>query len=107
MKICHPRSVEILMTFIGPIFPRSLFRALDVAGGDGRLTMNLLFKSYLKVDLFDQCPEAVKRAKSAMKDHPRYGHVNQATMQTFQWSFRYSAIFMIWCAGYLPRLELV
>lgn len=28
-------------------------------------------------------------------------------MQSFKWAFSYSAIFMVWCAGYLPRLELV
>ena len=28
-------------------------------------------------------------------------------MQSFEWTFSYSAIFMVWCAGYLPRGELV
>ena len=42
-----------------------------------------------------------------MKDHPRCGHVTQATMQGFQWPFTYSAIFMVWCAAYLGRSDLV
>ena len=28
-------------------------------------------------------------------------------MQTFKWSFSYSAIFMVWCAGYLSSNDLV
>ena len=37
MALCHPRSIEVLKKLIGTITQRSLFRALDVAGGDGRL----------------------------------------------------------------------
>ena len=59
MKKCHPRSIEVLKKFLGPIVPRSLFRAVDVAGGDGRLAINFLMKHYKKVDLFDQCPQAL------------------------------------------------
>ena len=44
----------------------SRFRALDVAGGDARLTKGLLLEEYKIVDLFDQCPEGVKKAKKAM-----------------------------------------
>ena len=107
MELCHPRCVEILKRFVGSVVPRSLFRALDVAGGDGRLCTSLLLKSYRRVDLFDQCPEAVKKAKRILLRHERGGNVTQATMQAFQFSFDYSAIFMIWCAGYLGRSELV
>ena len=60
MELCHPRCVEILKQFVGSVVPRSLFRCLDVAGGNGRLALNLPIRSYRKVDLFDQCPEAVK-----------------------------------------------
>ena len=95
------------MALVGSIVPRNHVRALDVAGGDGRLALNLLFRSYAKVDLFDQCPEAVKRAKQAMRDHPRCGYVSKATMQSFKWEFSYSAIFMVWCVGYLGRPELI
>ena len=59
MKECHPRSIEVLKKFLGSIVPRSLFRAIDVAGGDGRLAINFLMKQYKKVDLFDQCPQAL------------------------------------------------
>ena len=107
MERCHPRSIEILMQFLGPIQPRSLFRALDVAGGDGRFSSSFLLKHYRKVDLFDQCPQAQKKAKNAMRGHKALGYVSIARMQEFQWRFDYSAIFMVWCAGYLGRQELL
>ena len=66
MEQCHPRSIEILKHLLGSITSRSLFRALDVAGGDGRLSTSFLLKQYRKVDLFDQCPEAIKRARFGM-----------------------------------------
>ena len=53
MEQCHSRCVEILKRFLGPIQPRSLFRALDVAGGDGRLSVGFLLNAYARVDLFD------------------------------------------------------
>ena len=107
MNICHTHSIEILKRFLGSVVPRSLFRAIDVAGGDARLCSSLLFRSYRKVDLFDQCPIALKKAEQVMKDHPRGGHVTLSTMQKFKWVFQYSAIFMVWCSGYLGRQELV
>ena len=75
MKKCHPRCIEILKEFLGSIVPRSLFRALDVAGGDGRLAVNFLMKSYRKVFLFDQCPQALKRAQRSMQGHNAMGYV--------------------------------
>ena len=62
MAICHPRSIEIMKRFLGSIGCRHLHRCLDVAGGDGRFAKGFLMESYNKVDLFDQCPKAVKIA---------------------------------------------
>ena len=42
-----------------------------------------------------------------MQGHPNTGIVVKASMETFRWSFQYSAIFMVWCAGYLGRASLV
>ena len=64
------------MTLVGAITHRSLFRALDVAGGDGRLATSRLFQGYPRVDLFDRCPEAVKRAKRALAGRGNRGHVS-------------------------------
>ena len=107
MRDCHPRSIEILKQFIGPIRPRNLARALDVAAGDGRLTLNYLLRGYSRVDLFDRCEVGVKKAQKALKSHKKLGYISQATMQDFEWCFNYSAIFMVWCAGYLSRKDLI
>ena len=58
----------------------SRFRALDVAGGDGRLTKGLLLDEYNIVDLFDQCPEGVKKSKLAMYGHKSKGYIAKAGM---------------------------
>ena len=92
---------------MGPLHHRRQFQALDVAGGDARMSTGFLLNAFAKVDLFDQCPEAVKRARHAMQRHKSFGYVSQATMQSFEWRFRYSGIFMVWCSGYLVRPELV
>ena len=63
MELCHPRCIEILNNMLELMDEHSRIRALDVAGGDGRLTQSLLLDKYDVVDLFDQCPEGVKRAK--------------------------------------------
>ena len=42
-----------------------------------------------------------------MQTNKATGFVQQATMQDFNWPFKYSGIFMIWCVGYLARPELV
>ena len=42
-----------------------------------------------------------------MRKTGKLGYVEQATMQAFQWKYRYSGIFMVWCTGYLARPELV
>ncbi len=107
MEICHPRCVEILKTFIQTLPKRAAFRAIDVAGGDGRLSRSLLLKLYQRVDLFDACPVAVKKAKAAMVNQPNFGYAEQATMQGFRWHYNYSAIFMVWCVGYLENTDLI
>ena len=42
MEECHERCLEILRTFLDNVGDRSTFRALDVAGGDGRLSASIL-----------------------------------------------------------------
>ena len=107
MEQCHDRSVEVLKDFLSTIPGRSLLRALDCAGGDGRLSTSFLMKTYQCVDLFDQCPVAVKKAKRAMQGNKAFGYVDQATMQGFEWRFNYSMIFLVWCSGYLTSLQLI
>lgn len=42
-----------------------------------------------------------------MKEKKNLGYISRATMQKFAWPFFYSAIFMVWCSGYLGRAELL
>ena len=73
--ICHQRCVNILHGFVQEIVPCGWTRALDVAGGDARLTTSIVFKYYLFVDLFDQCPDAVSKAKKAFTEAKLCGEV--------------------------------
>ena len=50
----------------------------DVAGGDGRFSTGLLLKHYGKVDLFEQCPVAVKKAENVMKAWDTFGYAERA-----------------------------
>ena len=80
MRECHKRSLEILRTFLSCIGRQHKLRALDVAGGDGRLTTFFLTKHYAKVDLFDRCPVAVEKARSILKNKEKLGYIEQSTM---------------------------
>ena len=95
MKICHPRCIEILTQFLAGIESHTRYRALDVAGGDGRLTEHFLTKQYPRVDLFDQDPDAIKMVKKAMEKIVAFGYAGTATMENFKWEFSYSAIYMV------------
>ena len=80
MKVCHPRCIELMEEFLNSIEGLSLFRALDVAGGDGRFSKSLLIKHYDKVDLFDQCPTGVALAKKHLKKEKHFGYIDKAPM---------------------------
>ena len=80
MAICHPECIKILKNFIASVKNHSTHRALDAAGGDGRLSKDLLVGLYSRVDLFDKCPEAIKRAKKALNDNPAFGYAEKAPM---------------------------
>ena len=69
--------------------------------------MNFLINQYKKVDLFDACPLAVKRAKDRMSGWQNLGYIEEAMMQDFRWHYQYSAIFMVYSIGYLDWTELV
>ena len=42
-----------------------------------------------------------------MSSHKNFGYAEKALMQAFRWHYYYSAIYMVWCVGYLERAELV
>ena len=81
MELCHDRCVELLDNFLGSMILRGSVRALDVAGGDARVASSHVMKSYRHVDLFDQCPIAIKKASSVMKQMKNCGNIIQSSQQ--------------------------
>ena len=71
MAACSASCVEILKKQLKMLNGHVTLRALDVAGGEGRLSRKLLLKQYDTVDLFDQCAVGVKKAKKALHAIPR------------------------------------
>ena len=106
MKLCHQRCLDILDAMLKKLDHHSYLRALDVAGGDGRLTLGLLIKLYLVTDLFDQCPVGLRKARLCLHGNTRKGLIARAPMQSFIWKMKYTAIYMVWCVGYLDNQEL-
>ena len=106
MKICHPHCIEILNQFLARIESHGRYRALDVAGGDGRLTEHFLSHQYPRVDLFDQDPDVIKKVKRELEKNVSFGYARAATIEDFEWEFSYSAIYMVWVSGYLNDTAL-
>ena len=59
MEACGPSCITILKQQLKKLNGHSRGRALDVAGGDGRVAKELLLYEYETVDLFDQCQKGV------------------------------------------------
>ena len=97
MELCRPRCIEILQAMWKKLGYHSWLRALDVAAGDGGLTLSLFIKEYLVVDLFDQCPLAVRKARLTLHGNPRKGLIARAPMQSYNWKMKYSGIYIVWC----------
>ena len=104
---CRPTCIAILKEQLKKLNGHADTRAIDIAGGDGSLAKELLVAKYKTVDLFDRCPTAVKKAKLALRNHPRIGHNSMSTMEEFDWPEDYNAIFMVWVSGYLSNIDLV
>lgn len=60
MEICHSASVKILDKFLKSLGKIDKSCVLEVACGDGRLSKDLLSSWFEEIDMFDQCPKAVK-----------------------------------------------
>ena len=59
MAECSPTCISIITDQLKKLNGHSRARALDVAGGNGRVSKELLTTEYETVDLFDQCPLGV------------------------------------------------
>ena len=80
MAVCSARSVELMEKFVQSIPSHNKGRVIDVAGGDGRFSVDFLLKEYKKVDLFDKCKIGCEKAKVAMKSHPNCGIIEKSEM---------------------------
>ena len=109
MRICGPTSNDIIKKMLDSLSGHKRFRALDVAAGDGRFTKEFLVNKYSMVDLFEQDKIGFGKAKTSLTRHPRVGKIKKAKMQTYYWDPEhfYSAIFMVWCVGYISDTELI
>ena len=96
--------LESLFRFL-PDLERS--RALDVACGDGSLTKDFLSKLFDKIDMFDECPIAIKTVNGWRKDVTVIDRVEQSSIEKFIIHDYYSLIILRWVTGYLKDMELV
>ena len=107
MEACHDRSILIMNDFLDSLGALDGTRAIDIAGGDGRVIKHLLRKRYSAVDCFDMCMESVKILEELRKNLECIEDVDQADMKSFEWQHQYSGIFLRWCIGYLTDEQLV
>ena len=56
--------------------------------------------------MFDRCPRAVKILRKLKKKESKIGQIDRADMQTYNFKFKYDAIFLTWVIGYLDDDEL-
>ena len=66
MAECSASCIAILKEHLQKLNGHCRGAALDVAGGDGRLSKGLLIDEYQSVDLFDRCHEGISKAAEAL-----------------------------------------
>ena len=106
MEKAHEPSIALLKEFLAGLDSLKYARALDVAGGDGRVVKELLLGLFEAVDLFDHCPKALNKVEQLKALFPKLEHVKRAKMQEYKFKEKYSLILMCWCSGYLNDEEL-
>lgn len=86
-------------------------RALDCGAGIGRITKNLLVKSFEAVDLVEQDANFVRKAHEYLKmngsKHPNVGEIYNEGLQNFTpQPGHYDVIWMQWVLGHLTDTDL-
>ena len=61
MALCHKRSIEHIENLFDKLAEMGTGRALEVAAGDGQVSMDLLQHYFEDIDCFDRCPVAVQK----------------------------------------------
>ena len=78
-------------------------RALEVACSRAHLTNDLLKNKYKKIDLFDKDRVKVNELKRKFILNSKDIQPTAATMENFEWKYKYDGIFLHWCLNYLTR----
>ena len=107
MKKCHSACSTLLKRFFFQLKHLSRGRALEVAAGDGRVTYDVLKDLFTVINCFDINYDAVKILEGLQQKLPVIKKVDQAFMQSFVWTKKYSCVIMRWCVGYLTDEELI
>ena len=109
MDLLHDPSVGEIGEFLKKLSNHKYSRALEVACGRGLLTKDLLSQKYQFVDMFDQSEEAVDEAEANNLNSRNVIFTKVYTMQEFDFTQydQYSAIYLRWCLGYMPRPDQI
>ena len=109
MDLLHDPSVRVIEKFLKRLKNHKYSRALEVACGRGLLTKDLLSEKYEAVDFFDQSEEAIELAVVNNLNSRHIVITEVKRMQDFDFNQypRYSAIYLRWCLGYLPRSDQI
>lgn len=107
MEKANKPSIELMKEFLTNLDSLEYTRALDVAGGDGRVAKELLCDLFPAVDFFDQCQVAVDMVRQVKPLIPKLKHVDQETMEQYEFKEQYTLIMMSWCSGFIEDDDLI
>ena len=80
MEKCHAASIQEIRKFMSELPSMKKESVLEVAAGDGRLSKDLLKDIFLRIDCFDQCPQAVAQLEMLRQSILQINFVDQYTM---------------------------
>ncbi|OXA57864.1 N-terminal Xaa-Pro-Lys N-methyltransferase 1 [Folsomia candida] len=101
-------SERFLKTLLKLPNPTGTSYALDCGAGIGRITKNLLSRYFDKVDLVDQCPNFIEKAKQNFEGNPKIGEFFCCGLQKFNPpTGKYDVIWIQWVLSHLTDDDLV
>ena len=105
----HPKACNFVKDFLGWYPGHRRKRAIDVGCGPGYFTRDVLSKIYNQVDMIDACPEEIFTAWANTDGISTIGTIKEVKMQDFVFpkEYKYNAIYMRWCIGYLSEEEQI
>jgi protein N-terminal methyltransferase len=79
----------------------------DCGAGIGRITKNLLVNLFENVDILEQCPSFVEKAKTELSSSPKVKNFYCSGMQEFSFERKYDLIWIQWVIGHLTDSDFV